>query len=88
MIKWVFNVRKKLILFSLYIEIAWLRLKRQKVEMMKSEFIVYTLILLLIGLGLGMVWRTNQVEPNLKAQIAILEESKIELTKAFMQKYP
>jgi len=76
------NIRNRLALLSLQIRIAWLRFKTRKVQMLKSEFVIYTLLILFIGLGLGMVWRANQVEPNLKAQIATLENSRAKLVVA------
>jgi len=76
------NIRNRLALLSLQIRIAWLRFKTRKVQMLKSEFVIYTLLILFIGLGLGMAWRANQVEPNLKAQIATLENSRAKLVVA------
>ena len=78
MVKRLFKIKDKLILISLGIEIAWLRFKTRKVRMSKSNFLIYTFFILLIGLGLGMIWGANQVEPILKKQIAILEKSKSE----------
>ncbi len=49
--------------------------------MSKSNFVTYTLFILLIGLG--MVWRANQVESNLKAQIILLEKSRSEWARVF-----
>lgn len=79
MTKGIFKIRNKLIFISLHIKIALLRFKIRKVEMLKGEFVIYTLLILIIGLGLGMFWRANQVEPNLKAQIVVLEKSAGEL---------
>ncbi len=62
-------------MISLCTQIAWLRLKKRRIELLESKFIIYTLVILFIGLVLGMVWRANQVEPHLEAQIAILERS-------------
>jgi hypothetical protein len=78
MTKGIFKIRNKLIFISLHIKIALLRFKIRKVEMLKGEFVIYTFLILLIGLGLGMFWRANQVEPNLKAQISIMEKSRSE----------
>lgn len=79
MTKGMFKIRDKLIFISLHIRIALLRFKIRKVEMLKGEFVIYTFLILLIGLGFGMFWRANQVEPNLKAQIVVLEKSADEL---------
>jgi len=78
----VLNIRNRLALLSLQIRVAWLRFKTPKVQLLKSEFVIYTLFILFIGLGLGMAWRANQVEPNLKAQIATLENSRAKLVVA------
>ena len=72
------KIRKKIILISLHLKIIWLRFKTRKVEMLKGEFLIYTLFILLIGLGLGMFWRSLQVEPDLKTQIILLEKSRSE----------
>jgi hypothetical protein len=88
MTKGMFKIRDRLIIISLHIRIALLRFKIRKVEMLKGEFVIYTLLILIIGLGLGMFWRANQVEPNLKAQIDILSKSRSELamSKYYIQK--
>ena len=83
----MFRIRNKLILISLRIRIALLRFKTRKVQMLKGEFVIYTLLILFIGLGLGMFWRANQVEPNLKAQIAIFEKSRSELAMSQYSQY-
>ena len=57
-------------LVSLTLRVAWLRLGRRRVEMLKSELLIYTLVILLVGVGLGMAWRANQLEPTLRAKIA------------------
>ena len=82
MIREMVNMRRKLALFSLQIKITWLRFKTRRVQMLKSEFVIYTLLILFIGLGLGMAWRANQVEPNLKTKIATLENSRARLVAA------
>lgn len=74
---------KKISLTYLNLKIAWLRFKIFRVEMSKSDFLIYTIFILLIGLGLGMFWRANQVEPNLKAQIILLEKSGSEWARVF-----
>ncbi len=76
------NIRNRLALLSLQIKIAWLRFKTRKVQLLKSEFVIYTLFILFVGLGFGMAWRANQVEPNLKAQIATFENSRAKLVVA------
>ncbi len=82
MVKRISRMRERLIWVSLYMKIAWLRFKTLKIEMLKSEFLLYTFFILLTGLGLGMVWRAYQVESHLKAQIVLLETSRSELAKA------
>ena len=88
MTKGMFKIRDKLILISLHIRIALLRFRIRKVEMLRRDFVIYTFLILLIGLGLGMFWRANQVEPHLKAQIDILSKSRSELamSKYYIQK--
>ena len=76
------NIRNRLALLFLQIKIAWLRFKTRKIHVFKCEFVIYTLFILLVGLGLGMAWRANQVEPNLKAQIATFENSRAKLVVA------
>lgn len=79
MVKGRSQIRKTLMLISLHIQITWLRFKTRRIKLLKSEFVIYTLVILFIGLVLGMVWRANQVEPHLKAQITILEKARTEL---------
>lgn len=79
MVNGMLRIRKTLILISLHIKIAWLRFKTRRIELLRSEFVIYTFFILFIGLGFGMVWRANQVEPHLKAQITILEKARTEL---------
>jgi hypothetical protein len=55
--------------------------------MLKEEFVIYTLFILFLGLGVGMAWRANQVEPRLKAQIAIFEKSGSELAMSQYSQY-
>jgi hypothetical protein len=44
---------------------------------MKSEsLIVIIMFSLLVGLGIGMVWRSIQVEPVLQARIEFLEDER------------
>jgi len=49
------RIRKAIILISLRIKIAWLLFKIRRMDLSKSEFVIRTLFILLIGLGLGMV---------------------------------
>ena len=76
MIVWMFRIRNKLMLTSLSFQVAWLRLRRRRLEVLRSEFLIYTLVILLAGVGLGMAWRANQVEPGLRAKIAAVEREK------------
>lgn len=39
--KGIFEIKKRLTLVSLHIEIAWLRLKVWRVEMLKRKFAIY-----------------------------------------------
>ncbi len=81
------NIRNRLALLSLQIKIAWLRFKTRKIHVLKSEFVIYTLFILLVGLGFGMFWRARQVEPNLKAQINMLSKSRSELAVSQYSQY-
>jgi len=73
---------KKISLTYLHLKIAWLRFKIFRVEMSKSNFLIYTIFILLIGLGLGMFWHSYQVESDLKAQIIFLKKSRSEWARA------
>lgn len=79
MIKRIFGINERLSLIFLFTRITWPRFKSRRVQMLKSEFLIYTLFILFLGLGLGMAWRASQVEPNLKAQIEILSNARSEL---------
>lgn len=81
------NIRNRLALLSLQIKIAWLRFKTRKIHVLNSEFVIYTLFILLVGLGLGMAWRAGQVEPNLKAQVHMLSKFGSELAMSQYSQY-
>jgi len=87
MTKKMIHIRNQLTLLSLHTRIALLRFKTRKVQMLKEEFVIYTLLILFIGLGLGMFWRARQVEPNLKAQINMLSKSRSELAVSQYSQY-
>jgi len=47
---------------------------------MKSDLVLaITLFALVVGVGLGMLWRSVQIEPVLHARIAYLEEERKDL---------
>src|SRR4030042_3432916 len=79
------DVFKKIFLMYLNFKITLLRFKTFKVEMSKSDFVIYTIFILLIGLGLGMVWRANQIELILKKRVATLEQSGSERMRPFIK---
>ncbi len=51
--------------------------------MAKKDFLLYTFVILLVGVGLGMTWRAHQVEPRLNQKIATLERQKRELAQEY-----
>ncbi len=69
--KWIFTIRNKLLLISLSFRVTWLRFSRRRVEMHRSELLIYAFFILLLGISLGMIWSAHQVEPGLKAEIVV-----------------
>ncbi len=54
-------------------KIWWFRFLRRQVRMRKETFTTLLLFTLLIGVALGMVWRSKQVEPRYQQRITVLE---------------
>ncbi len=67
--RWLSTSRNKLLLISLYFRVTWLRFTSRRVEMQKSELLIYAFFILLLGISLGIIWHARQVELGLKAEI-------------------
>ncbi len=68
-IRWILTIRNKLLLISLSFRLTWLQFSSRRAEMRKNELLIYAVLILLLGIGLGIIWHAHQVELGVKAEM-------------------
>ena len=76
----IFRIKNSLSSWNVRMQLAWTRFLLWRWTFTKSGFFTVCLILILAGTGLGMLWRSRQVEPRLNAEIAALMKERREMT--------
>ncbi len=74
-----FRVRNFFHYWKVRIIIFWVRFIRWQWTFRKSDFCIVGLILICIGISLGMLWRSKQVEPRLYAHIQELTDQRLSM---------
>ena len=79
-VKALFRIRNSITPWTVRTQLVWTHFLLWRWTFTKSGFCSVCLVLVLVGTGLGMLWRSRQVEPRLNAEIVALLKERREMT--------